>query len=43
MNKPITREKLLKLIRLGKDITKVNTSEITNMQWVFSNARSFNH
>jgi hypothetical protein len=42
MNKPITREKLLKLIRLGKDITKVNTSEIANMGYLFCGARSPN-
>jgi hypothetical protein len=35
MNKPITREELMDLVALGEDVTKVNTSEITDMSSMF--------
>lgn len=31
VNPPITREKLIDMIKLDEDVTKVNTSEIKNM------------
>jgi hypothetical protein len=42
MNKLVTREELIDLIRSEKDVTQVNTSEITDMSYIFHNIKSFN-
>jgi hypothetical protein len=42
MNKPITRKELMYLVRSGEDVTKVNTSEITDMSHMFYVAKLFN-
>ena len=39
---PITREELIRLIKYGKDVTKVNTSEITDMSFLFDREKEFN-
>ncbi len=40
---PVTREQLISMINNGKDVTLVNTSEITDMSFIFKGARdSFN-
>ncbi|MDC7224675.1 MAG: BspA family leucine-rich repeat surface protein, partial [Spirochaetales bacterium] len=41
-NKPLTRAKLIKKIERGEDVTEVNVSEITNMDWLFKNNSEFN-
>jgi hypothetical protein len=35
ISKPITRKELIDLIRSGKDVTQVDTSEITDMNNLF--------
>ncbi len=39
---PITREQLKVMIENGEDVTKVNTSQITDMSHLFEHARTFN-
>ena len=41
-NAPITIEKLKEMIANGEDVTKVNTSKITDMSYMFSNEKEFN-
>jgi surface protein len=41
-NKPITRARLVEMIDNKQDVTKVNTSEITDMSRLFHNNTSFN-
>jgi len=41
-NPPITLEKLKAMIKNGEDVTKVNTSEITDMCGLFMNNKTFN-
>jgi surface protein len=40
--KKLTREELVQMIRTGEDVSFVDTSGITDMSWLFSNASSFN-
>jgi surface protein len=42
LRKPITRDELVKLIRDGRDVTHVDTSEITDMSYLFSGDKEFN-
>jgi len=39
---PITREQLIKMINNDEDVTQVNTSQITDMHWIFIDNRDFN-
>ena len=39
---PITREELEQMIAKGKDVSKVNTSEITDMSYLFEGDTTFN-
>jgi len=41
-NAPITIERLKEMIMNDEDLTKVNTSEITDMSYMFSNEKEFN-
>ncbi len=42
LSKPLTRERLLEMIANQQDVTKVNTSEITDMSRLFYNQTKFN-
>jgi len=41
-NRPLTREELKDMIKNNKNITEVNTSEITDMSYLFKDNKSFN-
>ncbi|MGD1828133.1 MAG: BspA family leucine-rich repeat surface protein [Spirochaetaceae bacterium] len=41
-SEPITREELITMIEAGEDVTRVNTSEITDMSGLFKDNKDFN-